>query len=82
MGQNPSKVDNNQPATKPPSALKDLKRVSRLFQPGLKRDQRIASGSNKPSSPPSKVEDATTDHLAGGEPEAESRPAEGTENQV
>lgn len=78
MGQNPSKVQ-NQSATKSASSLK---RVSRLFQPGMKRDQHAASDSNRSSPQPSKGEDTATSRPARGEPEAEGRPAGLADDQV
>ena len=73
MGQLPSKVHKSPSATK---SVSSLKRVSRLFQPGLK--QQHASGSNR-SSP--QAEDATS-HPPGDDPEAEGRPAGGADDQV
>lgn len=78
MGQSSSKVHKNQPATK---SISSLKRVSRLFQPGLK-DQHTASGSSSSSPQPSRGGDAATNHPARDEPETDGRPAEPADDQV
>jgi hypothetical protein len=76
MGQHPSKVHKSPSATK---SVSSLKRVSRLFQPGLKNQH--ASGSNGSSPQQSKAEDATS-NAPRDDPEAEGRPAGGTDDQV
>ena len=78
MGQQSSKAQKNPPATK---SISSLKRVSRLFQPGLK-DQRGASGSSTSSPQPSRGEDSAVNRPAQDEPEAGGRPAETADNQV
>ena len=78
MGQHPSKVHRSQSATKPSTPLN---RVSKLFQPGSKREQR-ATSSNRSSPQPTKVEDAATHIPVADKPEAESRPAEVADHQV
>ena len=73
MGQTSSKVEKNSSTTKSASSLK---RVSRLFQPGLKRDQGAASGASNRSSPPPTNDEGTTQRSAEAEPKEEGRPAE------
>lgn len=76
MGQTPSKVQKNQ------SATASLKRVSKLFHPGMKRDQPASGASNVSSQPPPSGEDASTQHPAGGVPEEENQPAGGAGDKV
>lgn len=82
MGNHHSKPNKSQSATKSDSSNSSLKRVSRLFQPGLKRDQR-ATDSTSSSPQPTKGEVAAASQLSvGGQPESEVRPAEVANDQV
>ena len=82
MGNHQSKPKKSQSATKSDSTSSSLKRVSKLFQPGLKRDQRATDSSSSSPQPTNAEVTAASQPSVGGQPEPDIRPAEVANDQV